>query len=318
MYKLLIVLLILLFILVTTYVYKVLKLKKITKDDLPSEGDWAPLSRGNIYYRWYSHDSASEQSRIAIFVHGFSTPSFVWEGLIKQFNDRGYKVLVYDHFGRGYSERPRTKYDKSLYLETLRELIIHQNINTTVDLIGYSMGGPIVSYYANLYPENVRSLNLIAPAGFGMAVTDEIKSWRTMPIVGDWLWRVFSDKIYGIGNMSETKFSDDPLAINEDIFLPKFREQLKYRGFNEALLSTVRNFNLFDVRAMYKELTKKDIPVLAVWGKKDGIVPYHGSKEFKSIFSEGKLVTIEEGTHDITYRQPSQVGEGILNFICKI
>ena len=82
------------------------------------------------------------------------------------------------------------------------------------------------------------------------------------PIIGDWFWRVFSDRLYGIGNMSETQRSDDPLSINEEEFLPLFQKQLQYRGFNESLLSTIRNFNLFDVRSIYQSLSEKDVPLL--------------------------------------------------------
>tara|TARA_B100002051_G_C16324844_1_gene433976 strand:- start:187 stop:609 length:423 start_codon:yes stop_codon:yes gene_type:complete len=136
-----------------------------------------------------------------------------------------------------------------------------------------------------------------------------------MPIVGDWFWRVFSDRLYGIGNMSETQYSEDPLSINEDRFLPLFQDQLRFRGFNESLLSTIRHFNLFDVRKMYESLNSKQVPILAIWGKKDGVVPYTGSQEFERIFNNGKLVSLEEGTHDITYRQPTKVGEEIIYFI---
>jgi pimeloyl-ACP methyl ester carboxylesterase len=249
-----------------------------------------------------------------VLVHGFSTPSFVWGGLLDNFLNAGYKVLVYDHYGRGYSERPNIQYDKELYLETLRELIVSQDIQESVHLVGYSMGGPIVGLYADQYPESTKSTTLIAPAGFSTSIPS-MKSWTTMPLIGDWFWRVFSDRLYGIGNMSETQSSSDPLSINEDQFLPLFQKQLQFRGFNESLLSTVRNFNLFDVREMYLSLSSKKIPILALWGKKDGVVPYSGSKEYKSIFSEGNFISLEKGTHDITYRQPTIVGKEIIKFI---
>ena len=120
-----------------------------------------------------------------VLVHGFSTPSFVWRGLINQFLDKGFKVLVYDHFGRGYSERPRIPYDKDLYVETLRELIASQEIKEKVHLVGYSMGGPIVGHYAESYPEYTKSASLIAPAGFSK-ISPSTGSWITMPIIGDW------------------------------------------------------------------------------------------------------------------------------------
>ena len=90
---------------------------------------------------------------------------------------------------------------------------------------------------------------------------------------------------------------------------------MKFKGFRESLASTMRNFNLFDVRDMYENLSKKEIPMLALWGKKDGIVPFSGSEEYQRIFDNGKLVVLEEGTHDITYRQPTIVGTEIIDFI---
>jgi pimeloyl-ACP methyl ester carboxylesterase len=307
-------LLIVLILLALPYFSKLYGLKKIRKSDIPESGDWVKLSRGNIYFEWFLPSSSIDSKGIMVLVHGFSTPSFVWGGLVNNFVNAGYKVLVYDHFGRGFSERPRVAYDKSLYLETLRELISSQNIEESVHLVGYSMGGPIVGYYADTYPEDTKSVSLIAPAGFSK-VSSATKSWRTMPLIGDWFWRVFSDRLYGIGNMSETQYSDDPLSINEDEFLPLFQDQLRFRGFNESLLSTIRNFNLFDVRNMYETLNSKEVPVLALWGKKDGVVPFSGSQEFERIFNKGKLISLEEGTHDITYRQPTIVGKEILYFI---
>ena len=314
MEKFLLILLVILLLLAVPYFYKLYGLKKITRSDVPSNGNWIELSRGNIYFEWFIPDASTETKGTMVLVHGFSTPSFVWGGLIDNFTSSGYRVLVYDHFGRGYSERPRVKYDKNLYLETLRELIESQKIEDQVHLVGYSMGGPIVGFYAEAYPEDTKSATLIAPAGFSKSIPD-MKSWTTMPIVGDWFWRVFSNRLYGIGNMSETQFSEDPLSINEDRFMPLFQNQLRFRGFNESLLSTIRHFNLFDVRKMYESLHSKQVPILALWGKKDGVVPFTGSQEFERIFTNGNLVTLDEGTHDITYRQPTKVGEEITKFI---
>tara|TARA_Y100000389_G_scaffold141425_1_gene139278 strand:- start:874 stop:1827 length:954 start_codon:yes stop_codon:yes gene_type:complete len=296
------------------YFYKIYSLKKITEEDLPDSGSWVNLSRGNIYFQWHIPEVSEPLKGTIVLVHGFSTPSFVWGGLLDNFLNAGYKVLVYDHYGRGYSERPNIQYDKELYLETLRELVVSQDIQESVHLVGYSMGGPIVGLYADQYPESTKSTTLIAPAGFSTSIPN-MKSWTTMPLIGDWFWRVFSDRLYGIGSMSETQSSSDPLSINENQFLPLFQKQLQFRGFNESLLSTIRHFNLYDVREMYLSLSNKKIPMLALWGKKDGVVPYTGSKEYKSIFPEGNFISLEEGTHDITYRQPTIVGQEIIKFI---
>jgi len=89
------------------YLYKTFRLKKMSVSHVPEEGDWAKLSDGNIFYRWFLPDKEHSNGETIVLVHGFSTPSFVWGGLINTFCNSGFKVLVYDHFGRGFSERPR-------------------------------------------------------------------------------------------------------------------------------------------------------------------------------------------------------------------
>ena len=117
--------------------------------------------------------------------------------------------------------------------------------------------------------------------------------------------------------MSETSYSDDPLSINEKEFLENFNKQLLFIGFTESLLSTVRHFNLLDCRRMYKDVGNLNIPTFVAWGKIDGIVPYNSSKNLKECIPHSELLTIEEGTHDITYRQPTEVGSAIINFLIK-
>jgi len=60
------------------------------------------------------------------------------------------------------------------------------------------------------------------------------------------------------------------------------------------------------------------LPTLAVWGKLDGVVPYNGSSLLKKSIPQVTLKTIDEGTHDITYRQPTQVGEAMKAFLLTI
>ena len=296
------------------YFFKTVKLKRIEKSNIPDEGDWANLSDGNIYYRWFLPKEELSNGETIVLVHGFSTPSFVWGGLINNFCNSGFKVLVYDHFGRGFSERPRINYDKELYVRSLKELLVDQALEEKIHLVGYSMGGPIVGYFAEQYPDATKSISLIAPAGFQHAMSG-VNSWTIKPIIGEWFWHVFNNRIYGVGRMSETAYSEDPLSINEEEFLSNFNRQLAFKGFTESLLSTVRHFNLLDCRRMYKNVGNLNIPTFVVWGKVDGVVPYSASLNLKECIPHSELLTIEEGTHDITYRQPTEVGTAINKFL---
>ena len=92
---LLITIIVLLLILYLPYLFKTFGLKEIKRSDIPAEGEWAHISDGNIFYRWFHPEIEHRKEEIVILVHGFSTPSFVWGGVIDNFCDSGFEVLIY-------------------------------------------------------------------------------------------------------------------------------------------------------------------------------------------------------------------------------
>ena len=174
------------------YFIKTNSLKKISETDLPEVGGWAPLAQGNLYYRWYEPEISNNE--IVVLVHGFSTPHFVWDGMKEFLVDAGYKVLVYDHFGRGFSERPSVVYDQDLYVESLKGLLDYHNISQSVHLPGYLMGGPVVGYLTQQYSDPVTRIPFIAPVGF--LIEDSVSRMAAMPGVGHWFRQVCGKSIY--------------------------------------------------------------------------------------------------------------------------
>jgi hypothetical protein len=61
--------------------------------------------------------------------------------------DGGLPRLRYDLFGRGWSDRPETRYDPDFYDQQLVQLLGALDIRGLVDLVGVSLGGPIAVNY---------------------------------------------------------------------------------------------------------------------------------------------------------------------------
>ncbi|MDB0070508.1 alpha/beta hydrolase [Gammaproteobacteria bacterium] len=295
------------------YFIKTSSLKTISETDIPEVGGWAPLVQGNLYYRWYEPEISNNE--IVVLVHGFSTPHFVWDGMKEFLVDAGYKVLVYDHFGRGFSERPSVVYDQDLYVESLKGLLDYQNISQSIHLVGYSMGGPVVGYFTQQYPDLVKSISFIAPAGF--MKEDSVSRIAVMPVVGDWFWQVFGKWLYFREVRNEATSSDNSVALPQSEFVKKYSVQMKYKGLIEALLSTVRNFNFFNAKRMFDKVGDLKIPTITIWGTDDGVVPFAGSSELMQSIPHSELKIINEGKHDIAYANPSIVGNTILEFLDK-
>ena len=296
------------------YIFNTLKLKNPNKIKIPPYGNQVFLSKGKIFYCWHEPRELSSDE-IIVLVHGFATPSFVWNGILEDLLSTGRRVLTYDHFGRGYSDRPKEKYSINFYVDTLEELLTLLNVSEDLHLIGYSMGGPISALFSHRNKQKVKTLNLIAPAGY---IPDPHWAMKLfiMPIVGDYLFNAFP-LIYKNISASETENSDDPKAIGKEEFENYFLQQTLYRGFTDSLLSTARNFNMTDSSEAFKKIGLDRINTQVIWGTHDGICPISGLEKLKLDIPEIIFKEIKDGTHDITYRQPSEVGKYLSDFINK-
>ena len=296
-------------IILLPYIYSSIKLKNPIKIIKPEYGKFAELKNGNIFYQEFASDNPTGQ--IVILVHGFSTPSIVWKGIIPYLTDAGYDVIAYDHYGRGFSARPKVDYTKDFYISTLLELIDNLKIEQKVHLVGYSMGGPIVGYFTNENPNKVESVNFIAPAGYMFKRKSQSNFYLKLlniPFVSKYISVVFPSLMYGGNSSIELTTEEDKNRLSQDELNRVYKEQMKYEGFTRSLISTANNFNLFNTQKMYQELGKKKINASVIWGNEDEIVPIDGLNHLISDYPGINYEVVENGHHDLTYALPSIVG----------
>ncbi len=126
-----------------------------------TSGSFIRLSNGFTHYELCGPDSGQS----VVLIHGFSVPYFVFDPTFNFLVSAGFRVLRYDLFGRGFSDRPYTRYNLELFVNQLKDLLCALNIKR-VNLIGLSMGGAISSAFTVSFPESVRRLILIDPETF--------------------------------------------------------------------------------------------------------------------------------------------------------
>lgn len=275
---------------------------------LEAEGnahDFITLPSGTVHYRL----EGPEAGPVVVLVHGFSTPSIVWDDYFAPLTQAGYRVLSYDNFGRGLSDRPDAIYDANLFDRQLAELIEALKINRRVDLVGYSMGGAIATIFTSRHPDHVRSLTLIAPAGLGVA-RNENAELLTRPLIGDWIVRLFGTRIFYSAASKEAVSAPNPGA-----FLSGFNRQLEYRGYGDALLSTMRHYPLTGADAAFAEVGASGKPVLAIWGEADETVPYRNAARLMELIPQAQLRSYPGVGHNITFADPGLVSGLIEGFL---
>ncbi|MDQ7051298.1 MAG: alpha/beta fold hydrolase [Enterobacterales bacterium] len=122
-------------------------------------GDYLKTDQGTIHYQL----EGDENAELVVLVHGFGVASYLWEPTYQFLLKQGYRVLRFDLFGTGFSDRPDVSYTLELYSTQINDLLNGLAITKPIHLIGLSMGGPIVTRFTHQNPHKVHSLILQDP-----------------------------------------------------------------------------------------------------------------------------------------------------------
>lgn len=121
-----------------------------------------------------------------LLVHGISTPSLALGGVANELVARGCRVMVFDLWGRGYSDSVDLPHDSRLYSTQILLAVTSSSLAWTpggFSLIGYSLGGGIAVDFAVAHPAMVNSLVLFAPGGL---IRSKHFAWSTR-IMYSWM-----------------------------------------------------------------------------------------------------------------------------------
>ena len=268
--------------------------------------DFIALPNGYTHYGLVG----DEDAETIVLVHGFSVPNFIWEPTFRALTKAGFRVLRYDLFGRGYSDRPKTRYNLDLFANQLRDLLDALNIKEPINLFGLSMGGPITATFTTRHPERVKRLALFAPAGGKTIPLSAAYKTLLIPSIGELLMGLLGKKTL-IDGVAEDFYEPELIAH----FQNQYKPQLKIQGFGRAIISTMRHDALGDSSAVYKSVGELDIPTLLIWGRDDKTVPYDQAKIVIPNLKQVRFHTIENSGHIPHYENADEVNPIIFDFL---
>ncbi len=273
-----------------------------TRSGLP--GQFIVLPGGTTHYQLVG----PADGPVVVLIHGFSVPAYVWERTVPALSAAGFRVLTFDLFGRGYSDRPPTANSLDLFVRQVDDLLTALKIDRPVDMGGLSMGGYIAAAYANRHPTRVRRLMLFAPQvqvlGSGPAM-----AMVTLPGFGEYLFATVIAPVYLAGDVSD--FAD---AARAERWKERYLDAMQYTGFRAALLSTLRSMQ-GDPFDEYRKLGALDRPVLLVWGEADSTVPFENASGLKKAIPQAELIPIPGGRHLACHEFPDQVNPALVDFL---
>ncbi|MEH6830502.1 MAG: alpha/beta hydrolase [Sulfitobacter sp.] len=269
-------------------------------------GQFVELSQGVTHF----HLSGSHEDPLIVCVHGLTTPSFVWESLSKGLNGLGFRVLVYDLYGRGYSDRPDGPQNKAFFNQQLDDLLAHLEIDSPFHMIGYSMGGAIATGFAATYPARVRRLVLLASAGMAQIDTPLLNFIRDRGIVGKWLMLAAYPVQLRRGIRAEQALTTVRPNISEGQ-----ERQLMFQGFIPAVLASLKGILSRPLEGEHMALRRNSLPVLALWGAEDEVIPASAMGQLAAWNRDVIHEVIEDAGHGLPYTHTDEVLSQIAAFL---
>jgi pimeloyl-ACP methyl ester carboxylesterase len=248
-------------------------------------------------------------AQVVVLIPGFSIPYHLWDPTFKALSEASFRVLRYNLYGRGYSDRPEVVYDRKLFERQLLSLLSALKIEKQVDLVGVSMGGAIAVGFAESYPGRVHKLALIDPAGLPMdsAWTKQVAK---APLIGEVLMDCFGNKIL-VDDIPNDFYR--PAAFPE--YQAQYLPQMQFIGFKRAVLSTLRHGPLETMADAYRRVGEHPRPVWLIWGRQDRTLPFPTSERVRELLPRAEFHAIEESGHVPHYEHPEVVNPLLIEFL---
>jgi len=89
------------------------------KNSATAPAQFVELSKGFVRYEL----SGPTDAQMVVLIPGFSAPYYVWDPTVEFLTKAGFRTLRFDLYGRGWSDRPKIRYELDLYVSQLEELL---------------------------------------------------------------------------------------------------------------------------------------------------------------------------------------------------
>ncbi|KAG6373926.1 Alpha/Beta hydrolase protein [Boletus reticuloceps] len=237
-----------------------------------------------------------------VLIHGLSIPAIVWKDVAPVLASRGYRVLLYDLYGRGYSDAPDVTYDVSLHTTQLALLMQHIKWDDAY-VVGLSMGGGIATAFAVQFPHLVNgkvalSADISRTAKF--MSSPFVQSVSSLPPFRHYMrLLVNGSEVHAINPIQE-------IVRLQSAHLPHY---------NAAVASSLRDGPVRGLAHAFRALSNSSNEILLIHGTADKTVPYKYTFKIQALVPQAKLVTIVDGGHDITVTHANEVNTALLHFL---
>jgi non-heme chloroperoxidase len=251
-----------------------------------------------------------------VLIHGYPLNGNSWERQERELLEHGYRCISYDRRGFGQSSQPTCGYDYDTFAGDLKLLLDHLALDQDVVLAGFSMGtGEVTRYLGTYGSAGITKAVLIGSIPPYLLQADDNPQGIPKDVFEGFKQAVVADRY---------AFLDSFLGnlYNTDVSMPDRLSDAALRASSQvaagagpyATYACIDTW-LTDFRG---DLPKVDIPVLALHGTADRVLPFElttARLRDEQLIADLTVVEVPDGPHNIGWTHPDEVNSALLAFL---
>ncbi|MCH8844988.1 MAG: alpha/beta fold hydrolase [SAR324 cluster bacterium] len=267
-------------------------------------GDYIRLSDGVTHYKW----AGPIDGPVVVFIHGGTVPHWTWELHVPGMVKAGFRVLLYDLYGRGYSDRVAAPHDRALYARQLGDLLDGLQVRGRPHLVATSFGGAIAAHFVAQNPRRAGSLVLVAPMVNSVEIP--IVKLLKLPVIGPVLLR-----LVGIPAFEKRARAFFALGPEPERYGQLYAEQFTWEGTEQVFLSILKTDAMGDYRPDYRKAGAGGRRVLIIRGSRDTEITAEAISQARQAMPEAEYVELPGIGHGAVIEAMQRVNDLIVGFL---
>jgi len=246
-----------------------------------------------------------------VLLHGFASSTLVWSKVFLELAAAGFRVIVPDLLGFGYSGKPNNgNYTIAAQAQRIIRLLDHLGLNQ-VTLVGSSYGGAVAATCALDYPERVEKLILVGTVNNNRPLEFKLMRLFSSRIVGD----VVSPLLIGSRRLLRRRMKrvyDRHAWVLDESRVEARHRPLRAASTHRAIIRTVR---YWDANRISRDAHLIRQPTLLLWGDNDPEIPLSDGERLHGEIPESRLIIFRECGHLPHEEYPEKFVEVVTGFV---
>ena len=240
------------------------------------------------------------EGRPVVLLHGLLDEAAGWDDVARSTTR---PVLAFDLPGFGASDRPAGA-TMEAFAADVADAIRAEGLRSFT-LVGHSLGGGVAAHVADLLPDRVASLALMAPAGFAAnPIAQAVSAPGVRQVVGAGLPLVLANPLLVAGAYATT-VAGGRLPSRE--LLGRVRAQaLRVGPAARAAVQAIADAGRGDM-TLFARRSRYTGPVHALWGAGDVLIPVAHQDGVKACFPQAQVTVWDGMAHHPQHERPEQL-----------